>query len=273
MSKLEDDIIARGRAAWDRLRRDQSWNDYMETAEALAVGRDHCLAVTHANDLDDKLYRNEFGKWLEANGLAESQHGPDKTIRSLLFKCLRYRSELEAARRTMTQRQRLSINAPASMLRYWYNHTAEGKAAKAAEEAERPERKRAARQEQRDQDASEIAFAKLKEQISKVGDWDFEKAATIADKLQDNYPALAAEVSEIIAGSGERSSGLGIDWETDEELLAETLLALLPLTARINRVLQQVVARHGDKVSALAQPATRKPRGKVNREPAGERHW
>jgi hypothetical protein len=124
LGKAEQHAILRGREAWKRLKEDVTWEDWMLTGIALAIGRDECLRATHANSVDDKRYRNAFGDWLKVNGFDDI----DKAARSRLFKCMDHRADIEAWRATLTMSERLKLIHPNTVVRKWEAATSEGRA-------------------------------------------------------------------------------------------------------------------------------------------------
>jgi hypothetical protein len=122
MHKSENQAVVRGREAWERLKKDLTWEDWMMTGTALSIGRSDCLAQVHANDTNSKLYRNAFSEWLLANGFADM----DKAIRSKLFDCMEHRAEIETWRATLGLTERIRLNHPIAVLRRWKAKTVEG---------------------------------------------------------------------------------------------------------------------------------------------------
>jgi len=52
-SKSENQAVLRGREAWERLKKDLTWEDWMLAGIALTIGRTESLAQAHTNDIND----------------------------------------------------------------------------------------------------------------------------------------------------------------------------------------------------------------------------
>ena len=174
----EHPAVILGREAWERLKKDHTWEDWMLAGEALIVGRSECLNAANTNSVDDKRYRDEFSRWRKANGFDDI----DKAARSWLFKCMENRAEIEAWRASLPLCERLKVNHPQSVLRKW-------KAAISKEKTERPPAKAGLRDENmRLQEALDAERAKnrrlarLQERLSEGHDWTW----------QDNPKDIAA---------------------------------------------------------------------------------
>jgi hypothetical protein len=123
--KSEHGAVIRGREAWDRLKIDLTWEDWMLTGEALKVGRSECFNAAQTNSVDDKRYRIEFNGWLKANGFDDM----DSAARTRLFQCMDHRTEIEEWRATLPLKDRLKLNHPQSVIRKWKAATSKEKTA------------------------------------------------------------------------------------------------------------------------------------------------
>src|SRR5262249_26541738 len=63
------EIIAAARAAWSRLRRGASFDDWVVVARALAIGREQCMALAKTNKPVGTTYNRAMGAWLTQHGL------------------------------------------------------------------------------------------------------------------------------------------------------------------------------------------------------------
>jgi hypothetical protein len=112
-STTADEIVRRGQEALLRLCR--SYDDWMDIAEALQVGRAEVMAATHTNRPTGKRYAKAMGEWL----LARSFHLINEGTRNRLLDCLKDRVEIEKWRTTLTEGKRFSFNHPDAVLRKW----------------------------------------------------------------------------------------------------------------------------------------------------------
>jgi hypothetical protein len=112
-SSLTDEIVRRGKDAMQRLRR--GYEDWMDIAEAVQVGRAESMRAAHTNEPKGKRYEKAMGKWL----LAHSFHVIDKSARNHLLECLKHREAIEKWRATLTESERFRLNHPDTVLRKW----------------------------------------------------------------------------------------------------------------------------------------------------------
>jgi hypothetical protein len=198
MSKSEHDAVIRGREAWDRVKKhaDLSWEDWMMTGVALTIGREECLAATHANDINSKRYRNAFSGWLTENGFGDM----DKAARSRLFECMEHQGQIEAWRARLTLTERLKLNHPDTVLRRWRNSTVEGKAS-SGEKPETPAQKQA-REVARLQEELDAANAKLRRAERDQGHILLidrrDTAEQILAVLESEVPTKAARIAALL---------------------------------------------------------------------------
>jgi hypothetical protein len=124
-----DEVVRRGQEALRRL--DQSYNDWMDIAEALHVGRTEVMAAVHTNKPMGKRYAKAMGDWLFARGF----HVIDPCTRSHLLECLEHRAEIEKSRALLTEGERLKQSHPTTVLRKWKASTVPPKPKKPSEMA------------------------------------------------------------------------------------------------------------------------------------------
>jgi hypothetical protein len=108
-----DEIVRRGKHAMERLRR--SFNNWMDIAEALQVGRAESMRAAQTNQPTGKRYEKIIRGWLVAN----SFHVIDKGTRNRLLECLQHRAAIEKWRATLTEGERFRFNHPDAVLRRW----------------------------------------------------------------------------------------------------------------------------------------------------------
>jgi hypothetical protein len=112
-----DEIVRRGQEAMQRIRR--GFEDWMDIAEALAIGRAEVMSAVHTNQPTGPRYKSEMAEWLLARGF----HLIDKGARNRLLDCLKHRVEIEKWRATLTDGQRFRFNHPDAVLRKWRDAT------------------------------------------------------------------------------------------------------------------------------------------------------
>jgi hypothetical protein len=112
-SSTTDEIIRRGQEAL--LRRSRSYDDWMNIAEALAIGRVEVMAAIQTSRPTGKRYAKTMGEWL----FARSFHLINEGTRNRLLECLKHRAEIEKWRATLTENECLRINHPDAVFRKW----------------------------------------------------------------------------------------------------------------------------------------------------------
>jgi hypothetical protein len=112
-----DEVVRRGQEAMERKRR--SWDDWLDIAEALLVGRTEVMAAVHTNTPMGKRYANAMTEWLFARGFLVI----DPCTRNHLLECLKHRAEIEKWRATLTEGERFKFNHPTTVLRKWKART------------------------------------------------------------------------------------------------------------------------------------------------------
>ncbi|MGM4959824.1 hypothetical protein [Bradyrhizobium sp. 604_D8_N2_3] len=108
-----DRIIRQGKAAWARLKKDKSWEDWMSTGEALTEGREIAMYDAGTNRPEGKGYAGAFNLWLIENKFDDM----DPSDRAKLFKVMELRPDIEAWRATLTRTERMKLNHPTTVLR------------------------------------------------------------------------------------------------------------------------------------------------------------
>lgn len=110
-----DRVCRQGTAAWQRLKREKSWVDWVKVGEALIVGRDWAMHQAGTNQPAGKGYNFAFGEWMQKYKLDDM----DKGDRSRLFTVMDNLPQIEQWRHTLTLTERLRLNHPNAVLRKW----------------------------------------------------------------------------------------------------------------------------------------------------------
>jgi len=111
--KLEQEAVNHGRDAWQRLRTDQTFEDWLLVGQALEIGRG--WARRRANAPSGRGFNEAFSGWLAENGFADI----DKGTRSRLADIMEHRPEIEQWRQGLALAERLRKNHPNSIWRGW----------------------------------------------------------------------------------------------------------------------------------------------------------
>jgi hypothetical protein len=114
-----DRVSALGRAAWQRLKKDKSWSDWMAVGEALKIGRQIAMHAANTEEPQGRRYNEIFGEWLIKYRLNDM----DKSDRAKLFAVMEHRREIDSWRESLPTHERLKLNHPASVLRSWRTAT------------------------------------------------------------------------------------------------------------------------------------------------------
>ena len=118
MAMHEEDIeriCRQGTQAWQRLKKDKNWNDWLKVGEAHLVGREWAMRVADTNRPQGKAYNMTFGEWLAKYKFDDM----DKGDRSRLFAVMDNLPQIEEWRKTLTLTERLKLNHPNAVLRKW----------------------------------------------------------------------------------------------------------------------------------------------------------
>jgi hypothetical protein len=115
----QDRIVRQGTAAWERLKTDKSWSDWLAVGEALRVGRRLSMHWAGTNRPAGKGYAQEFGRWLVTNRLADMD-GADRVKLLIVMDNL---PAIETWRLSLTDAKRMRLNHPATVLRNWQHDT------------------------------------------------------------------------------------------------------------------------------------------------------
>ena len=113
-------VCRQGTLAWQRLKKDKNWTDWIKVGEAHMVGRDWAQRIAGTNRPQGKAYNMAFGEWLQKYKFDDM----DKGDRSRLFAVMDNLGQIEEWRMTLTLTERLKLNHPNAVLRKWKAHMA-----------------------------------------------------------------------------------------------------------------------------------------------------
>lgn len=171
--------------ACDRIKRGQSWLDWVKIAELFAHGRKIAMYRGHANKPEGKGYNLCFAAWLDAHPKLREI---DKASRNHAMQCWDQIDAIQAWRATLAEygsKSRQTINHPTTVLRRFLADQREttGNA---------PAKKQSIREALQDANAElEGEVAKLKRKIEQSG----ENLFSMADTPKDIAMAIAGAVS------------------------------------------------------------------------------
>lgn len=102
--------------AADRLKRGQSWDDWLAIGTFLNIGRNKAMARGGTNEPVGARYVKAFSEWMGSYAWIGDI---DKATRTHAMWCVDHLSELVKLRENMGLTQRLACNHPTSMRRRW----------------------------------------------------------------------------------------------------------------------------------------------------------
>jgi hypothetical protein len=113
--RRDAEIEARAADAYERIYKHQNhWKDWMYLADGLMLGRRWALEKAGANVPTGKGYNMAFSRWMATRAWARDLDPP---TRNDLFWCAEHRSEIEAWRDELDERERQKKNHPTHMKR------------------------------------------------------------------------------------------------------------------------------------------------------------
>ena len=125
-------MARQARAAWQRLKKEKSWGDWIVVGEGLTMWREDAMREAGTNQPAGgrmgKGYNLAFAKRLADNKLDDMDQGDRKR----LFDCMDNIGPIEEWRRTLPQTTRLKLNHPTTVWRAW-RHAMEPATAPAGE--------------------------------------------------------------------------------------------------------------------------------------------
>jgi hypothetical protein len=108
-------VIVLGQAAWHRLKKGSTFEDWKQVGAAHVLGRTAAMREAHVNKPEGRNYNAAFGRWQKQCGFEDL----DKAARSRLFEMMDHLAKIEAWRATLTVTQRLDLNHPSAVVRRW----------------------------------------------------------------------------------------------------------------------------------------------------------
>jgi hypothetical protein len=113
--RRDAEIEARAADAYERIYRHQNhWKDWMYLADGLMLGRRWALEKAGMQEPKGKGYNLAFSRWMSTRAWARDLDPP---TRNDLFWCAEHRSEIEAWRDELDERERQKKNHPTHMKR------------------------------------------------------------------------------------------------------------------------------------------------------------
>jgi hypothetical protein len=108
-------VSRQGTAAWQRLKKEKNYHDWLKVGEAHQVGREWAMSQAGTNRPQGKGYNLVFAEWLTKYRFDDM----DKGDRSRLFELMDNLAQIEQWRQTLTLTERLKLNHPNAVLRKW----------------------------------------------------------------------------------------------------------------------------------------------------------
>jgi hypothetical protein len=107
--------VRAGAEAWAQMARAQSFTAWVAVGRALSIGKQHCLRATGANGVRNRRYCLMFSKWMKARGFT----GMTPSVKSHAIEVYEHLQDIEAWRKTLSDRQRRRLIHPLAVLRRW----------------------------------------------------------------------------------------------------------------------------------------------------------
>lgn len=197
ISAATEKLVVQGRAAWESLKRVESWDQWRTIGFAIEAGRKDIMKSLSINDphSNSKKLKDEIGIWLKATGFNEI----DKAARSRLRSCIEHLTQVEEWRKTLDANERVALNHPNSI---WGNFKATRRDANAGKS--------------RRADAKDEVIRELQEEVDRLTETVSEMAAETPTAPVDDAAAVAWE------RQGELTSALNrVAHETQRRIAAE----------------------------------------------------
>lgn len=192
-------------AAADRLKRGQSWDDWLAIGTFLNIGRNKAMARAGTNEPIGARYIKAFSEWM---GSYEWIGDIDKATRTHAMWCIDHLPELVKLRENMGLTQRLTCNHPTTMRRRWE---------KAQKELDKP----------KTTDKKEPKSAALERELEQVAaerdKWRHkaEKDGSLFDLKQDTVKIIAATIASNMTIYRLRELAKALQLEIDRVKLAQ----------------------------------------------------
>jgi hypothetical protein len=117
MTDSADDAVTAGRSAWERIHEHgrKCFEDWLQVAKALAVGRSQAMQEAKCNKPVGTGYVRVFSVWKRDRGFSDIT--PQETYRAL--QVLEHISEIQQWRDSLPEAQRLRMNSPSACYFAW----------------------------------------------------------------------------------------------------------------------------------------------------------
>jgi hypothetical protein len=167
--------------AADRLKRGQSWDDWLKIGVFLNIGRNKAMVRAGTNEPIGARYIKSFSEWMATYAWIGEI---DKATRTHAMWCVDHADELARLRENMGLTQRLAANHPTTMRRRW------DKANKEVDKAPAPAGKKESRADviQRELEAVAAERDKWKHKAEKDG--------SLFDLKQDSTKIIAQVIAQ-----------------------------------------------------------------------------
>jgi hypothetical protein len=197
ISAATEKLTVQGKAAWESLKRVESWDQWRTIGFAIEAGRKDIMKSLGINDShsDSKKLKDEIGIWLKATGFNEI----DKTSRSRLRSCIEHLPQIEQWRQTLDANERVALNHPNSIWRKYKTALKDANAGKAHRV-----------------DAKDEVIPELQDEVDRLTKTITEMAAETPSAPVDDAATVAWE------RQGELTSALNkVEHETQRRIAAE----------------------------------------------------
>jgi hypothetical protein len=111
----EEAVLHRGRDAWNRLRANQTWDDWKAVGKAHVIGQATAMRDAHINKPKGRSYNAAFSAWQKKFGF----EGLDKGVRSRLLEVMKHLAEIDAWLAKLPPTEQQKINHPNTVWRRW----------------------------------------------------------------------------------------------------------------------------------------------------------
>jgi hypothetical protein len=113
ISATTEKLTVQGKAAWESLKRVESWDQWRTIGYAIEAGREDIMKSLSINDphSNSKKLKDAIGIWLKATGFNEI----DKGARSRLRSCIEHLTQIDEWRKTLDANERVALNHPNSI--------------------------------------------------------------------------------------------------------------------------------------------------------------
>jgi hypothetical protein len=257
MAMHESDIervVRQGSQAWQRLKKDKNWGDWIKVGEAHIVGREWAMHQATTNQPKGKAYNMAFGEWLAKYKFDDM----DKGNRARLFEVMDNLGQIEEWRRTLTLGERLRLNHPNAVLRKWKAHLAPERRTESGEP--KPTLRDSVVNLSEEVEAKNREIAQLKDHIAEL---EAARDTVDASMKDEAMPALPRWIKHLAKLTKGMTHGQRIDIGVD-------------VCKALRVAASQVLDRDYDRAKARGEvefiplPSTGRKTGKLNTEHDGD---